>query len=153
MTPEIESRVIAFVRVIANRCYPCLHRREENCAHCDSRTATRLLRDIEADIAVPPKDYSLFARMQLIAEALGRSTKPLLSSQIELDGLCSNQLKQWTLKRMMRIGVIGRCLAFRTRSGYCVYRYFLKREGKQRRRNHERKNRSPGASQDTVHLG
>lgn len=131
MTPEIEQRVVAFVRVIANRCHTCLRRREENCQHCDSRTATRLLKDIELDIAVPQKDYSLFTRMQLIAEALGRSTKPLLSSQIELDGLCSNQLKQWTLKRMMRIGVIGRCLAFRTRSGYCVYRYFLKQETKE----------------------
>ena len=128
MTPEIESRVIAFMRVIANRCYSCLHRREENCAHCDSRTATRLLRDIEVDIAVPSKDYSLFTRMQRIAEILGRSAKPLLSSDIDLDGTCSNQLKQWTLKRMMRIGVIGRRLAFRTRSGYCVYRYFLKQE-------------------------
>lgn len=131
MTPEIESRVVAFVRVIANRCKSCLRRMEENCAHCDSRTATRLLKDIELDIAVPPKDYSLFARMQLIAEALGRADKPLLSSQIDLDGLCSNQLKQWTLKRMMRIGVIGRRLAFRTNSGYCVYRYFLKQETKE----------------------
>lgn len=153
MTTEIENRVIAFVRVIANRCYTCLRRREENCAHCDSRTATRLLKDIELDIAVPSKDYSLFARMQLIAEALGRSSKPLLSSQIELDGLCSNQLKQWTLKRMMRIGVIGRRLAFKTKSGYCVYRYFLKPEEKQRRRNNERTDNRPGAGKDTVHLG
>ena len=131
MTQEIESRVVAFVRVIANRCHICLRRMEENCSRCDSRTATRLLKDIELDIAVPLKDYSLFARMQLIAEALGRSGKPLFSSQINLDGLCSNQLKQWTLKRMMRIGVIGRRLAFKTRSGYCVYRYFLKQETKE----------------------
>jgi len=131
MTPEIEQRVVAFVRVIANRCYSCLHRREENCAHCDSRTATRLLRDIEADIAVPPKDYSLFTRMSLIAESLKHAGKPVFSSEIDLDGICSNQLKQWTLKRMMRIGVIGRRLAFRTNSGYCVYRYFLKQETKE----------------------
>lgn len=131
MTPEIETRVIAFVRIIANRCSTCLYRREENCSRCDSRTATRLLKDIELDKAVPPKDYSLFARMQLIAEALGRAAKPLFSSEIDLDGLCSNQLKQWTLKRMMRIGVIGRRLAFKTKSGYCVYRYFLKQETKE----------------------
>ena len=131
MTQEIENRVVAFVRVIANRCHTCLRRREDNCAHCDSKTATRLLKDIELDIAVPQKDYSLFARMQLIAEALGRASAPLLSSQINLDGLCSNQLKQWTLKRMMRIGVIGRRRAFRTGSGYCVYKYFLKKESKE----------------------
>lgn len=131
MTPEIESRVVAFVRVIANRCHGCFRRREENCARCDSRTATRLLRDVELDAAVPPKDYSLFARMQLIAEALGRAGKPLLSSQIDVGGLCSNQLKQWTLKRMMRIGVIGRRPAFRTDRGRCVYRYFLKPETKE----------------------
>lgn len=128
MTQEIENRVVAFVRIIADRCHGCLHRREENCSRCDSRTATRLLKDIELDIAVPPKDYSLFTRMQRIAEILGRSAKPLLSSDIDLDDTCSNQLKQWTLKRMMRIGVIGRRLAFRARSGYCVYRYFLKQE-------------------------
>ena len=128
MTPDIESRVIAFVRVIANRCHGCLRRMEENCRRCDSRTATQLLKDIELDIAVPPRDYSLFARMQLITEALARSAKPLLSSQIDVGGLCSNQLKQWTLKRMMRIGVIGRRLASRTRSGHCVYRYFLRQE-------------------------
>ena len=128
MTPDIESRVVAFVRVIANRCHNCLHRSDEKCIHCDSRTAKRLLKDIELDIAIPPRDYSLFARMQLITEALARSAKPLLSSQIDIGGLCSNQLKQWTLKRMIRIDVIGRRLAFRTRSGHCVYRYFLKQE-------------------------
>ena len=131
MTPEIEQRVVAFVRVIANRCYTCLRRREENCQHCDSRTATRLLKDIELDIAVPQKDYSLFTRMSLIAESLKRAGKPIFSSEIDIDGLCSNQRKQWTLKRMMRIGVIGRRLAFKTRTGYCVYRYFLKQETKE----------------------
>ena len=131
MTPEIEQRVVAFVRIIANRCHTCLRRREENCQHCDSRTATRLLKDIELDIAVPPEDYSLFTRMSLIAESLKHAGKPVFSSEIDLDGICSNQLKQWTLKRMMRIGVIGRRLAFRTNSGYCVYRYFLKQETKE----------------------
>lgn len=131
MTPEIEQRVVAFVRVIANRCYTCLRRREENCQHCDSRTATRLLKDIELDIAVQQKDYSLFTRMSLIEESLKRAGKPIFSSEIDIDGLCSNQLKQWTLKRMMRIGVIGRRLAFKTRTGYCVYRYFLKQETKE----------------------
>ena len=131
MTQEIEQRVVAFVRIIANRCHACLRRREENCQHCDSRTATRLLRDIKLDIAVPPKDYSLFTRMSLIAESLKRAGKPIFSSEIDIDGLCSNQLKQWTLQRMMRIGVIGRRLAFKTRTGYCVYHYFLKQETKE----------------------
>ena len=131
MTQEIEQRVVAFVRVIANRCHTCLRRSEENCQHCDSRTATRLLNDIELDIAVPQKDYSLFTRMSLIAESLKRAGKPIFSSEIDIDGLCSNQLKQWTLQRMMRIGVIGRRLAFKTRTGYCVYHYFLKQETKE----------------------
>jgi len=126
MTQEIENRVVAFVRMIANRCKSCLRRIEGRCYECDSFKAERLLKDIECDIAVPQKDYSLFARMQLIAEILGRAKKPVFSSEINLNGLCSMQLKQWTLKRMMRIGVVGRRLAFRTHSGYCVYRYFLK---------------------------
>ena len=131
MTQEIEQRVVAFVRIIANRCCNCLRRCEENCQRCDSRTATRLLKDIELDIAVPQKDYSLFTRMSLIADSLKRAGKPIFSSDIKIDGLCSNQLKQWTLKRMMRLGVIGRRLAFKTRTGYCVYRYFLKQETKE----------------------
>lgn len=125
MTQEIENRVVAFVRVIANRCCTCLYRRVENCERCDSRTATRLIRDIELDVAVPPKDYSLFARMKLIVDGLKRAKRPLLSSEIVLDGICSNQLKQWTLKRLIRLGVVGRRRAFKTRTGYQVYRYFL----------------------------
>lgn len=126
MTPEVESRVIAFVRVVADRCHGCFRRREENCARCDSRTATRLLEDVERDVAIPPKDYSLFARMQLIAEALGRAGKPLLSSEIDVRGLCTKQLKRWTLLRMMRIGVVGRVPA--QENGRCAYRYFLKNQ-------------------------
>lgn len=131
MTREIENRVVAFVRMIANRCKDCLRRIEENCRECDSFIAGRLIKDIEADIAVPPTDYSLFSRMARIAEILGRINKPIFSSEIDLGVTCSNQLKQWTLKRMMRIGIVGRCLAFKTRSGYCVYRYFLKQETKE----------------------
>lgn len=125
MTQETEKRVVAFVRVIANRCCTCLYRRDENCSRCDSRTATRLIRNIELDVAVPPKDYSLFARMKLIVDGLKRAKRPLLSSEIVLDGICSNQLKQWTLKRLIRLGVVGRRSAFKTRTGYQVYRYFL----------------------------
>ena len=138
MTQEIENRVVAFVRVIANRCCTCLYRREENCSRCDSRTATRLIRDIELDVAVPQKDYSLFARMKIIVDCLKRANRPLLSSQIVLDGICSNQLKQWTLKRLIRLGVVGRRRAFKTRTGYQVYRYFLTtKETKDERRDEQ----------------
>lgn len=137
MTKETEKRVIAFVRVIANRCCTCLYRREENCSRCDSRTATNIIRDIELDVAVPPKDYSLFARMKLILDGLKRAKRPLLSSEIGLDGICSNQLKQWTLKRLIRLGVVGRRRAFKTRTGYQVYRYFLTtKETKDEREEH-----------------
>ena len=126
MTELTEKRVIAFVRVIADRCKGCLHRREEVCRNCDSFAANRIMRDIEADRNVPPKDYSLFTRMTLIVEILrNNSSGTLLSTEINLEGLCSNQLKQWTLKRMVRMNVIGRRLAFTTSTGYRVYRYFL----------------------------
>lgn len=138
MTQEIENRVVAFIRVIANRCCTCLCRREENCARCDSRTATRLIRDIELDVSVPKKDYSLFARMNIIVDCLKRANRPLLSYEIVLDGICSNQLKQWTLKRMIRLGVVGRSRAFKTRTGYQVYRYFLTtKETKDERRDEQ----------------
>ena len=126
MTELTEKRVIAFVRVIAERCKGCLHRREEVCRNCDSSAANRIMRDIEADRNVPPKDYSLFTRMALIVEILrNNSSGMLFSTEINLEGLCSNQLKQWTLKRMVRMNVIGRRLAFMTSTGYRVYRYFL----------------------------
>lgn len=126
MTELTEKRVVAFIRVIADRCKGCLHRREEVCRNCDSFAANRIMRDIEADKKVPPKDYSLFTRMALIVEILRNNPAgTLLSTEIDLNGLCSNQLKQWTLKRMVRMSVIGRRLAFTTDTGYRVYRYFL----------------------------
>lgn len=126
MTQEIENRTIAFVRAIANRCSQCLYRREENCSRCDSRLAVRIMKDIELDKAVPQRDYSLFARMERITEILRGTDEPLFSHEIKLNGMCSNQLKNWTLKRMIRLGLIGRRLAFRTQTGRPVYRYFKK---------------------------
>lgn len=139
MTQHTEDRVVAFVRVIAGRCRVCLRRRPENCQRCDSSIANRLMRDIETDRRLPPKDYSLFTRMALIAEILkNRAPRPLLATEINLEGLCSNQLKNWTLKRMIRNGIVGRHLAFTTDTGYRVYRYFLlKKQGDQNNEDHD----------------
>lgn len=133
MNEHLERRVVAFIRALAMRCRECLRRYPENCERCDLRPVRHLLREIEADRAIPQKDYSLYTRMALIAELLKHSRKPLLSSEIRLDGLCSNQLKQWTLKRMERMGIVGRELAFTASTGYRVYRYFHKDDRQEKR--------------------
>ena len=125
MTPETEKRVIAFVRTVANRCKECLRRREENCRRCDSFLAASLLADICRDNPVRTADFSLFSRMRLIARTLADAGIPLLSSQIRLDVPCSPQLKQWTLGRMVRLGLVGRRLVRTPKSGRCIYCYFL----------------------------
>lgn len=126
MSPENEKRALAFIRTIANRCMSCLVRSEENCSPCTSRWANSILRDIENESPQSREiDYSLAARMLRIRMILERAQKPLLSSEIQLDGLCYTQLKQWTLKRMMRLGVIGRRLDQKTNNNYRTYRYYI----------------------------
>lgn len=108
MTPGVEERVVAFIRVIADRCHNCLHRVEAYCRRCDSRPAARLLKEVEADAAPNRLDYSLFARMSRIRDILLAAGGPLPSSRIDVGDVCSPQLKYWTLVRMARLGIIER---------------------------------------------
>ena len=130
MTQEVEKRVIAFVGTVARRCTTCLRRSEANCRNCLSMWANSVLTDIEAGRDGQPQgiDYSYGERCRKILMILTRERRELQSKEIDLGGVCSPQLKLWTLNRLMRRGLIGRRLVYRTRSGYCVYSYFLKRE-------------------------
>lgn len=130
MTQETEKRVIAFVNTVAGQCTSCFRRAEANCRNCLSMWANSVLTDIEAERDGKPQgiDYSYGARCRKILMILTRERRELTSKEIQLDGLCSPQLKLWTLNRLVRRGLIGRRLVHKTRSGYCVYSYFLKRE-------------------------
>ena len=107
MTEAVERRAIAFIRTIGNRCTTCLRRSAENCRNCISAWANEILHDYENE-SVPQPDYSLSARMMMLADALDKAGRPLASRQIDLHGLCSRQLKFWTLVRMTRMGRLRR---------------------------------------------
>lgn len=125
MTDKTEKRMVAFVRTIADRCTRCLRRREENCRLCISRWANEIMSDWERDIAAGSHsqyDYSLSARMMMIIDRLQEAKCPLLASEIDISKYCSKQLKQWTLKRMIRLGYIGRMCDLDDKP---PYRYYL----------------------------
>lgn len=106
MNPQNERRALAFIRTVANRCERCLHRSEERCRNCLAHWANSILRDIEAESNTI--DYSLGARMLRILSVLDESDRPLKSSEINLTGLCSRQLKRWTLRKMLTRGMVTR---------------------------------------------
>lgn len=125
MTEATEKRAIAFIRTIGNRCTTCLRRSSENCRDCISSWANTILHDIENE-KKPEIDYSLSARMMMIADALDKADAPLLASEIDMRRYCTKQLKRWTLLKMVRMGYVVRT---RPRVG-ChrpLYRYSLNR--------------------------
>lgn len=127
MHQNTERRVIAFVNSVANRCTKCLHRNEENCRGCLSLWANSILTDIEADRDGLSKhiDYSIGARTSKIIMILTRAKHALLSRDIDLGGICSFQLKLWTLKKLCKRGILGRRIAT-SKNGRHTYYYFLK---------------------------
>lgn len=131
MHARTEQRVVAFVRSVADKCTTCMRRSEETCRNCVSMWANSVLIDIEADRDGKSKhiDYSLGARSERIMTALMRANRPLFSSEIDLGGICSMQLKYWTLKKMCKLKKIVR-KAYRTGpSNRKVYLYSLPNKG------------------------
>lgn len=127
MHQNTERRVIAFVNSVASRCTKCLHLNEENCRGCLSLWANSILTDIEADRDGLSKhiDYSIGARTSKIIMTLTREKRELLSREIDLGGICSFQLKLWTLKKLCKRGILGRRVAT-SKNGRHTYYYFLK---------------------------
>ena len=105
MTEAVEKRAIAFIRTIGNRCAGCLRRSRENCRNCISSWANDILREYESEVA-PGIDYSLAARMMMIADSLKGGPAP--SRAIDLKKFCTKQLKRWTLCYMVRRGILER---------------------------------------------
>ena len=125
MNADTEKRAIAFINTIADRCSRCLRRSQETCPNCESAWAQSIMADLSVAHVKAP-DYSLAARMKLVRNQLESAGRPLLASEIDLKGLCTHQLKLWTLKRMVRMGILRRKVAVRKQnSAYRRYRYYL----------------------------
>lgn len=108
MTPSTERRAVAFIRTVANRCTSCMRRSPEVCGNCISQWANEIMRDYESELGSSRVDYSLAARKMKIIDTLKRAARPLFAHEIDLSGICSRELKRWTLRRMERLGQIVR---------------------------------------------
>lgn len=127
MTPSTERRAIAFIRTIANRCERCLHRSEERCRGCVSQWANEIMADYEREsgAASASVDYSLAARRIRILDAIQTAGRPLLAAEIDLSDVCSTQLKEWTLLRMIRVGQLARVPNDDPEDRRRLYKYFI----------------------------
>lgn len=128
MTALTEKKAIGFINTIAERCTRCLRRNENSCRNCISSWANEIMKAYHDDQRAEGNkslDYSLSARMLMIADQLTDAKRPLLASEIDLSKYCTRQLKRWTLKRMVDDGILGRSIA-RKRSSQARYAYYLK---------------------------
>ena len=126
MTERMEKKAIGFINTIANRCQSCLRRNAENCRNCISSWANEIMADYhqeQRNAITSEIDYSLTARMMMIIDAIEKSGRQLLASEIELSDYCTKQLKYWTLTRMLNDGILGRS---RSRGDGSRYRYFIR---------------------------
>lgn len=112
MKEDVARRALAFVNTVAGRCSSCLKRNDENCRRCLAAWANEIMADYEKSLSADGGgegiDYSLAARMARIVSAIGKAGHPLRSREIDMDGTCSWQLKWWTLRRMVRTGMLVR---------------------------------------------
>lgn len=142
LSEHTEQRVIAFVRSVANECTTCLRRHTGNCAHCRAMWANSLMKEINLELHGKAKeiDYSLAARIGKIMLVLKTKGRPMMSREINLEGTCSFQLKLWTLKHMVKKGIIGRRVARRSNNKN-YYFYFLKPNRETKNENHTHRDR------------
>jgi len=109
VTIEMQRRVVAFVRTIANECSSCLRNGSQYCNDCVAKRANLLLKDIPFDESPAPViDYSFYARVDEIKRILSSSGRPMQAREINLRQTCSPQLKFWTLNQMVHNGILGR---------------------------------------------
>ena len=128
MTETTQLRAVGFIRTLANHC-PCVYKSEDRCRDCYFGIAKTIIKDIdrEAACATPEIDYSYYARQKMIVEILAKAAKPLLANEINLGGICSMQLKYWTLQNMIRKGRLGRKFAY-AKNERKYFRYYLKQQ-------------------------
>lgn len=134
-----QQRAYNFVRIVAGNCSNCLHGHQmSECESCQSKMANSILLDMSAEMRQVTKviDYSLAARVLKILSSLIRAQQPLLSKSIKLDHICSNQLKQWTLKSMIHSGLIRRKFAFKSEDKK-IYQYSITNKGRKYYENHK----------------
>lgn len=126
----------SFINSIVNQCRGCLRRNELNCSSCFAGTAKIIMKEMSNDENETPIDYSLFARMKKITDIVASANRPILSREIDLEGTCSFQLKLWTLKHMVKIGILGRKVACK-KNDRRNYFYFMKSGNKNKETKNE----------------
>lgn len=129
----------SFVQSIVNDCKCCLRRTDENCRSCFARTAHVILREMESDEKHMPIDYSLYARCNKIREILEKAGHPLMSRDIDLNGVCSFQLKLWTINHMVKVGILGKKMQKKP-YGRSKYLYFLKIRNEKKKKDYSGRN-------------
>lgn len=128
MNEAVEKRVVGFLAALSERCCRCNGRAAENCRRCVAGWANELLADYRRG-GGGGADRSLAVRESLIFDALAAARRPVRSADIALGGICSPQLKRWTLLRMVRRGIVRR-RAVRAKDGRTVYLYSLTRRAR-----------------------
>lgn len=105
-----------------------MRRSEENCRNCTSSWANEIMSEYERDAKVAVKqetDYSLQARRVRILDILRAAGRPLLAAEINLSDIASTSLKEWTLRRMLRVGQIARVPNDDREDRRRIYLYFI----------------------------
>ena len=125
MDEKVEQRLVAFVRMLAGKCANCLRRDQTNCRMCICGDAQALMRDVNAsEKPQAPVDYSLYARMKKILEVLETAGRPLMAKDINISDICSYQLKNWTINKMVSLGMIGKKFAYRAKTRKRIKEYY-----------------------------
>lgn len=77
----------------------------------------------------PQRDLSFYARQMKVIDILSAAKRPMYSYEIDLKDFCTPQLKYWTIRKMVKRGMLK---AIR-RDGECHYLYTAQKK----RNNHE----------------
>ena len=137
---------IGFLQSLVGQCGSCLRRTE--CDSCFVQTAKSLLKSIEVESKSAMRrdpDYTIAFRMATIEDSLRKAGRPLMSSQIDVRGICYKQLKYATLKILLRMRRISR---FRSRMTG-AWLYFIPKK----KRKHTHENHMSGNGQLQAHQG
>lgn len=104
------NRLRAFINIFASRCRVCLRKANIGCSDCDYNRATGLISEIDNVRNAKEEQYwqdnPVQERREMILRALRQAGRPLMSSEIVIDGV-SRSLKGFTLKQMCKRRILG----------------------------------------------
>lgn len=104
------NRIRAFINIFASRCRVCLRKANIGCSNCDYNRAMGLISEIDNVRNAKEEQYwqdnPVQERREMILRALRQAKRPLMSSEIVIDGV-SRSLKGFTLKQMCKRHILG----------------------------------------------